>query len=421
MAGVLLLLLSTPFVLSESLSVLPDKWDIRAAYPLCRAWGGYDQIRHDCAQCCPMAIAAALGVRDCIISARDSRFSAQQIWDCTGDGIASCADGVLLNQMLRSMGSNAAAPYVLLPETCAPETGGAPNMSACIARVWECPPPTSPHPPPNATLFVPASASARSAVSYEVLQFRGTPSSSSSNSDNGPSDIPQAMHSMMHEILTNGPVVSVLTLSGNNIQRFVDWKDPGNSSIGSEVPIFQPDRNLSTFNLASSVSFSHCILVYGWGVSRTRSGESVPYWLVQNSYGEQWGRNGTARVARGNGLLETSWRAVSLVERPCVKEGCLPRPYGQYRATPILTMGTMPAPPISRANDDDGIELLLLSRPLPSSHNTPRISNLSILVIAFAVAAIVTTVGLYFFRGTTDNTVYSAELDGPSWIPHARV
>merc|ERR1712139_756571 len=45
----------------------------------------------------------------------------------------------------------------------------------------------------------------------------------------------------------------------------------------------------------------HAVKVLGWG---TMSGK--PYWLVENSWGDDWGENGYAKIIRANkqGILE---------------------------------------------------------------------------------------------------------------------
>jgi len=40
----------------------------------------------------------------------------------------------------------------------------------------------------------------------------------------------------------------------------------------------------------------HAIKIIGWGVDKSTK---VPYWLVANSWGEDWGENGFFRIRRG--------------------------------------------------------------------------------------------------------------------------
>ena len=51
-----------------------------------------------------------------------------------------------------------------------------------------------------------------------------------------------------------------------------------------------------TFQLRYKVD--HAVLVVGWGVDKSGK-EPKKYWLVQNSWGPDWGEDGYIRVARG--------------------------------------------------------------------------------------------------------------------------
>ena len=42
----------------------------------------------------------------------------------------------------------------------------------------------------------------------------------------------------------------------------------------------------------------HTVEIVGWGEEQGRS-----YWLVQNSFGNEWGENGTMKILRGSNAL----------------------------------------------------------------------------------------------------------------------
>lgn len=42
----------------------------------------------------------------------------------------------------------------------------------------------------------------------------------------------------------------------------------------------------------------HTVEIVGWGEEG-----GTPYWLVQNSFGSEWGENGTIRILRGGNVL----------------------------------------------------------------------------------------------------------------------
>ena len=42
------------------------------------------------------------------------------------------------------------------------------------------------------------------------------------------------------------------------------------------------------------------VRIIGWGEESTKSGSSLPYWIVANSWNEGWGLNGLFKVHRGS-------------------------------------------------------------------------------------------------------------------------
>ncbi len=88
------------------------------------------------------------------------------------------------------------------------------------------------------------------------------------------------------EIFRNGPVFSVMTIYVD----FLTYKS-GVYSKGDEVAKF---------------TNHHGVKIIGWGVEN--GSESEPnagnkYWIVQNTWGEDWGENGYARVSMGQELM----------------------------------------------------------------------------------------------------------------------
>ena len=55
------------------------------------------------------------------------------------------------------------------------------------------------------------------------------------------------------------------------------------------------DRTYDDYNLQWE-SLSHSCLLIGWGFDEE---QQLKYWLVRNSYGEQWGEQGNFKVRRG--------------------------------------------------------------------------------------------------------------------------
>lgn len=86
------------------------------------------------------------------------------------------------------------------------------------------------------------------------------------------------------EIMTNGPVVAIMEIHTD----FLNYKK-GVYDHGEEVPKF---------------SGYHAVKVIGWGVDNGEEEEGpstgAKYWLVQNTWGEDWGIKGVAKIMVGD-------------------------------------------------------------------------------------------------------------------------
>jgi hypothetical protein len=49
---------------------------------------------------------------------------------------------------------------------------------------------------------------------------------------------------------------------------------------------------------SSEINHNHYVMIYGWGVNSTDK-----FWLIQSSYGPNWGEEGSARILRGTNYL----------------------------------------------------------------------------------------------------------------------
>jgi len=82
----------------------------------------------------------------------------------------------------------------------------------------------------------------------------------------------------------NGPVS--VALDAGYLQ------DYSSGIIDPWVPIMECDPN----------ALDHALLVVGFGEEENWMGENVPFWIVKNSWGEDWGENGYFRIFRGENV-----------------------------------------------------------------------------------------------------------------------
>ena len=77
-------------------------------------------------------------------------------------------------------------------------------------------------------------------------------------------------------------MVGVLRFAADGWARFRWWYGPNITGV------------LRPPSTGGAIVVSHCVSVVGWGVDATGAG----YWLIQNSFGPEWGEGGYARLAQ---------------------------------------------------------------------------------------------------------------------------
>ena len=253
-------------------------YDARGLSPGCSAW--YDVLSQGTtSSCCAAAMATSLSLRECLRDGRDTMYSAQQIWDCSGSAISSVRNGTLLQGLIDAMLES--GRRFLVHQGCA--AGMTLNMIESEPSDDRC----------------------ENTCPDDIMQSIDVSATFKLSGD----DVRAARNHMKEEIMRNGPVLAVLALPTD-----ADAMEFRNLGAGQ---IFIP----STYADGAAVAY-HCIVAYGWGVSETDGQE---FWRVQNSYGVQWGDNGVGRV--GVGALERNWKSVSTPRVECVasmNQSCLP-------------------------------------------------------------------------------------------------
>lgn len=246
---------------------------------------GYKTIlnQKNCSSCCAAALASTLSVRDCMRDGRNVLYSMMQIWDCTAQESGSkCDAGTNLKQMVISLGET---QKYLVNDSCSTyQLPYEPSKERCYQ------------------------------VRNRELSFKnqscGFSTTLKSSVFSNEMDVGHrgygvnfngivAANSLMAEILVNGPVVVVLDVSKH------DWNLFQNYSGGVFVP---------TLNGTADEFFRHCLMVYGWGKDNQSGRE---YWMVQNSWGMNWGNQGKGKIVKNFNWLENEWRGVSTQQNSC--------------------------------------------------------------------------------------------------------
>jgi cathepsin B len=217
---------------------LPESFDARLKWPACPSIGRI-RSQASCGSCWAFAAAESLADRRCIGGKGEGvDLSTEYMIDCdTTDG--GCQGGFVDNawEYLRDVG--------LPPESCVPYGSHAamgPPYNDCASRCADGSP-------------LPALTKASSAY---------TPGSS-----------PDAI---MADVMLHGPVEAAFFVFSD----FMSYKD-GVYTATDEAKEVGPKGG-------------HAVKVIGWG----SDGNGVPYWLVANSWGEDWGDAGFFKIRRGS-------------------------------------------------------------------------------------------------------------------------
>lgn len=264
----------------------------------------------ECASCCAAAVATQLSLRQCMRFANKTQklYSAQQIWDCAAPAAAgTCASGVVLDTMIEAIGVGSRSSHTLVDARCtAPlQTKQEPNMTQCVVPPSDC--------------MDPVNDRIGGVEQYKLSPYM-----------TGILDYASllASRALMNAIYENGPVVAVLSFRNAG-----DFANFASYSFLKGGRVFMPSLPAS-----GAVLTRHCVVVLGWGTD-AQSGHD--YWLVQNSYGDQWADGGFARILRGVDMLEGNWRGLFLASGAASTPA---PPAARMSLTNILTTsGSMPS------------------------------------------------------------------------------
>ena len=143
----------------------------------------------------------------------------------------------------------------------------------------------------------------------------GDPADVFSSEDDGQNSVGTAYY----DLATKGPLTVGLyadrnfTVYSSGIYRSVE-RDFWRRSVGRIAPAYDPTTCHSGCTPPAKTEWeqvNHAVLLVGYG-SDTVGGETVKYWIAQNSWGERWGEGGYFRIERGTGEASIESLAVSV-------------------------------------------------------------------------------------------------------------
>jgi len=236
---------------------IPDSFDARTQWPDC---GGISTVRDQssCGSCWAFGSVDSFQDRACIATGKDVRYSPEDTAFCSYAG-NGCQGGNTAWSWFERVGvvtggkhddigkGDTCLPYSLAP--CAHHVPASDKYPAC---------PSGEYPSPQC-------ARACSETGYNGTYAQDKLKASSSYSVEGVSQI-------QTELMTNGPLYVAFTVYGD----------------------FETYKSGVYKHTTGGMLGGHAVEMIGWG---TEDGED--YWLIKNSWNEQWGDGGLFKIARG--------------------------------------------------------------------------------------------------------------------------
>jgi cathepsin C len=101
---------------------------------------------------------------------------------------------------------------------------------------------------------------------------------------------------MMKEILRNGAITGEIEFT-QSMASYTSGIITASGLVELKKSLAQDinDKNFEDQGI-DSVTISHSIVVLGWGIDKA---SNTKYWILRNSYGDDWGDKGDFKVKRG--------------------------------------------------------------------------------------------------------------------------
>ena len=117
------------------------------------------------------------------------------------------------------------------------------------------------------------------------------------------SNLEENMYAMMEDIFNNGPVCCIIRVySPPDSRNFYTYKSGIYGANWKQEP--------------AQTDGYHAINIMGWG-EEVKDGKTIRFWIIRNSWGDDWGTSGLGKVLRGEnfGLIESDvWGIMPLIE-----------------------------------------------------------------------------------------------------------
>lgn len=245
-------------VSQDQVAALPDTFDARQKWPACNGVIGNIRNQAQCGSCWAVAAASVFSDRKCI--ATDGKLQSS----FSGLDTLSCCKGTCGNGCEGGYPSRA---WQWLVSTGVVTGGSYTNKTGCKPYFWTerghnyC--------SPDATTDCPTPPCSEACQSGYNVQY-----SQDKHKAKTAYTVPQDVNEIMQHIYTDGSLEAAFDV----------YDDFFHYSGG----VYQHDPS-------SEYAGGHAVRVIGWG---TDSG--TPYWLVANSWGDDWGLSGFFKILRGS-------------------------------------------------------------------------------------------------------------------------
>ncbi|XP_065321108.1 uncharacterized peptidase C1-like protein F26E4.3 [Gordionus sp. m RMFG-2023] len=130
-----------------------------------------------------------------------------------------------------------------------------------------------------------------------------------------PYKVPKNESSIRIEILSNGPVQATMVIRPDLfVYKSGIYRCPKRVKKGKSKKNIRLDGLVKESASVKNNSVYHSVRILGWG--QLDKPPKTKYWIVANSWGQEWGENGTFRILRGQNDCEIENSIIGIWPRP---------------------------------------------------------------------------------------------------------